>query len=64
MAISPSYPGCFAAQHGTLPEEPHQLRCWLQQAELYAEMNNPFFRGWLVRRLSEAEAVGPAHRQD
>ncbi len=47
------YLDCFYAQHGHPAEEPDQLREWLQQAEIFAEMENPFFRGWLVRRLSE-----------
>ena len=41
------------AQHGQPAEDPEQLRTWLEQAQLFAELENPFFRGWLVRRLSE-----------
>ena len=47
------YLDCFFAHHGRAPENPEQLRQWLQEVELFAEMDNPFFRGWLVRRLSE-----------
>ena len=49
------YLDCFNAQHGHPPEEPDQLRDWLQQAQLFADMDNPFFRGWLMRRLNEVK---------
>jgi hypothetical protein len=29
----------------------------LLEARLKADMENPFFRGWLVRRLSETQTV-------
>ncbi|MEJ2453469.1 MAG: hypothetical protein P8103_04855 [Candidatus Thiodiazotropha sp.] len=51
------YLDCFQAQHGHPVENPDQLRAWLQEAQLYADMENPFFRGWLLRRLTESEAV-------
>jgi len=47
------YLDCFTAQHGQPPEDPNRLREWLQQAQLFADMDNSFFRGWLMRRLSE-----------
>lgn len=47
------YLDCFLAQHGHPASDPEQLRAWLMEAELYADTDNPFFRGWLVRRLSE-----------
>lgn len=49
------YLDCFNATHGRSAENPQELREWLQEAQLYAETDNPFFRGWLVRRLSEDE---------
>ena len=48
------YLDCFFAFHGYPAENPEQLRDWLREAELMADMENPFFRGWLVRRLSES----------
>ncbi len=48
------YLDCFQAQHGQPAEDPDQLRAWLQEAQLYADMENPFFRGWLLRRLAES----------
>lgn len=50
------YLNCFTAQHGYPPEDPEQLRAWLQEAQIYADLENPFFRGWLLRRLSESES--------
>ena len=47
------YLDCFLAHNGYAAENPEQLRHWLQEVQLFAEMDNPFFRGWLVRRLSE-----------
>jgi len=47
------YLDCYYAQHGKPSEDPEELRQWLLKAELFAEMENPFFRGWLVRRLSK-----------
>ena len=49
------YLDCYFAQHGKPAEDPDQLRDWLQQAGLFADTENPFFRGWLVRRLSEPD---------
>ncbi|MDJ0806195.1 MAG: hypothetical protein QNJ78_05110 [Gammaproteobacteria bacterium] len=49
------YLDCYQAQHGEPSDDPDQLRQWLLKAELYAEIDNPFFRGWLVRRLSERD---------
>jgi len=47
------YLDCFQSQHGRPPEDPDELGAWLREARLYADTGNPFFRGWLVRRLSE-----------
>lgn len=47
------YLDCFYAHHGKPSDDPEQLRQWLLEAELFAELENPFFRGWLVRRLSK-----------
>lgn len=47
------YLDCFQAQHDRPVEGPDELRAWLREAELFADTDNPFFRGWLVRRLSE-----------
>lgn len=47
------YLDCYFAAHGKPAEDPEQLRNWLLKADLFAEVDNPFFRGWLVRRLSE-----------
>ena len=47
------YLDCYFAQHGRPAEDPEQLREWLQASRLFADTDNPFFRGWLVRRLSE-----------
>ena len=49
------YLDCFYAQHGRRSDDPEQLRTWLLDAELFADLENPFFRGWLVRRLSEGK---------
>ena len=49
------YLDCYRSQNGRLPEDPEQLRGWLQEAELFAELDSPFFRGWLMRRLSETD---------
>jgi hypothetical protein len=49
------YLDCYFAQHGKPAEDPEQLREWLTQVQLFADTENPFFRGWLVRRLSEPE---------
>lgn len=50
------YLDCFSANHGHAPEGPAELRAWLQQVELFAETDNAFFRGWLLRRLSSSQA--------
>ena len=47
------YLDCFHAYKGHSVEDPEQLRVFLQEAEITADLQNPFFRGWLVRRLSE-----------
>lgn len=47
------YLDCYFSAHGQAAEDPEQLRVWLLEAKIYAELDNPFFRGWLLRRLSE-----------
>ena len=47
------YLDCYFSQHGEPPEDPDALRAWLTEAKVFADMDNPFFRGWLVRRLLE-----------
>jgi hypothetical protein len=49
------YLDCFFAQHGRPAEGPDELRHWLEKAQLFADAENPFFRGWLLRRLSEPQ---------
>ena len=50
------YLDCFFSQHGRPAEDPKELQTWLQQAQLFADVDNPFFRGWLLRRLNEPGA--------
>ncbi|MGB5450460.1 MAG: hypothetical protein WBM71_16315 [Sedimenticolaceae bacterium] len=50
------YLDCYFAQHGKPAENPEVLREWLTESQLFADTENPFFRGWLVRRLSEPDA--------
>jgi hypothetical protein len=50
------YLDCYFAQHGKPAGDPEQLREWLTKVQLFADTDNPFFRGWLVRRLGEPEA--------
>lgn len=47
------YLDSFFAHHGRPAADPDELQTWLKQAQLFADVDNPFFRGWLVRRLSE-----------
>ena len=49
------YLDCYFAQHGKPADNPEQLREWLTEAKLFADTENPFFRGWLMRRLSEPD---------
>ena len=49
------YLDCYTAQHGCPPDDPDQLRTWLQEAQIYADLENSFFRGWLLRWLSESD---------
>ena len=48
------YLDCYLAAQGEPASKPDELEAWLLQARIKAELDNPFFRGWLVRRLSEA----------
>ena len=47
------YLDCYLAHHGKSADNPEQLREWLLESQLFADTEHPFFRGWLVRRLSE-----------
>ena len=49
------YLDCYFAYNGKAAENPEELGKWLKQTGLFASMDNAFFRGWLVRRLSEAD---------
>lgn len=49
------YLDCYFAQHGKPAEDPEQLREWLQKANMFADTESAFFRGWLLRRLSNAD---------
>ncbi|MGB5200078.1 MAG: hypothetical protein WBN68_08590 [Sedimenticolaceae bacterium] len=49
------YLDCYFAHHGRAAEDPDELRTWLKQVKLFADTDNPFFRGWLMRRLSEPD---------
>ena len=51
------YLDCFFAAKGAPASDPDELQQWLLEAKIKAEIENPFFRGWLVRRLSEASTV-------
>ena len=51
------YLDCYFANKGVAASDPEALEAWLLAARIKAEMENPFFRGWLVRRLSEARTV-------
>ena len=51
------YLDCFFATKGKPANDPDELQQWLLQAKIKADIENPFFRGWLVRRLSEEHTV-------
>lgn len=51
------YLDCYFAAQGEPACDPDDLQKWLLQAKIKAEIENPFFRGWLVRRLSEENTV-------
>lgn len=51
------YLDCYFAIKGKPASDPDDLQAWILQAKIKAEMENPFFRGWLVRRLSEENKV-------
>jgi len=51
------YLDCYFATKGEPASAPADLQAWLLQAKIKADMENPFFRGWLVRRLSEENTV-------
>jgi hypothetical protein len=51
------YLDCYFAANGAPARAPEELQKWLLEARISADIENPFFRGWLVRRLSEESAV-------
>ncbi len=51
------YLDCFFATKGKPASDPDELQQWLLEAKIKAEIENPFFRGWLVRRLSEEHTI-------
>ena len=51
------YLDCYFAAKGVAASEPEDLQKWLLDAKIKADIENPFFRGWLVRRLSEENTV-------
>jgi hypothetical protein len=51
------YLDCFFAARGVPASDPGELQKWLLEAKIKADMENPFYRGWLVRRLSEEQTV-------
>lgn len=51
------YLDCYFATKGVPASDPDDLQSWLLEAKIKADIENPFFRGWLVRRLSETQTV-------
>lgn len=51
------YLDCYFAARGVPANDPDELQKWLLEAKIKADMENPFFRGWLVRRLSEESTI-------
>ena len=51
------YLDCYFAIKGVPASDPKELQEWLLEAKIKADIENPFFRGWLVRRLSEENTV-------
>jgi hypothetical protein len=51
------YLDCYFAAKGYPANDPDELQNWLLHARIKADIENPFFRGWLVRRLSEENTV-------
>jgi hypothetical protein len=51
------YLDCYFATKGVPASDPDDLQKWLLEAKIKADIENPFFRGWLVRRLSETQTV-------
>ena len=51
------YLDCYFATKGVPASNPDDLQSWLLEARIKADIENPFFRGWLVRRLSEAQTL-------
>lgn len=47
------YLDCYFAHNGKHAESPQELGEWLKSAEIFATIDSPFFRGWLIRKLSE-----------
>lgn len=51
------YLDCYFATKGVPAQDPEDLQQWLLEAKIKADIENPFFRGWLVRRLSETSTI-------
>ncbi len=51
------YLDCYFATKGVAASDPEELKKWLLEAKIKADIENPFYRGWLVRRLSEENTV-------
>ena len=51
------YLDCYFATKGHAASDPDKLQQWLLQSKIKADIESPFFRGWLVRRLSEENTV-------
>lgn len=51
------YLDCYFATKGIPASDPQDLQRWLLEAKIKADIENPFFRGWLVRRLSETQTL-------
>ncbi len=49
------YLDCYFATFGKPADSPEQLKEWLDESKIFADTENPFFRGWLMRRLSEKD---------
>ena len=49
------YLDCYLAAKGQPASDPDDLESWILESRIRAEIDNAFFRGWLVRRLSETQ---------
>jgi hypothetical protein len=49
------YLDCYTAHNGKPADSPEILGDWLREAKIYADTDNAFFRGWMLRRLLEED---------